>query len=131
MNTDEYDARIFMVYDGEKIMASTIVTFTKGIIQGYLVGTREEYRKFSPTKFLVDELSQLGKSLGMKYYNLGGGLGYKNDKLFYWKATFSDLHLPYQTWRYIADPAIYQSLLDQRGIDKDADVDFFPLYRYE
>ena len=130
LNTDEYDARIFMVYDGETVMASTIVTFTKGIIQGYLVGTREEYRKFSPTKFLVDELCLLGKSLGMKYYNLGGGLGYKNDMLFYWKATFSDLHLPYQTWRFIADPAIYQSLLDERGIDKNTEVDFFPLYRY-
>ncbi|MGN6179174.1 MAG: GNAT family N-acetyltransferase [Mucilaginibacter sp.] len=127
--TDEYDARMLMVYDGDTVIASTIVTFTKGIIQGYLVGTRDEYRKYSPVKFLVDEISLLGKSLGMKYYNLGGGLGYKEDSLFYWKATFSDLHLPYQTWRFIADPAVYQSLLDQRSIDKDTEVDFFPLYR--
>lgn len=130
INTDEYDARILMVYDGDTVMASTIITLTKGIIQGYLIGTREEYRKHSPGKFLVDEICLLGKSLGMKYYNLGGGLGYKNDELFNWKAAFSGLHLPYQTWRFIADPAIYQSLLDERGIDKDTDVDFFPLYRY-
>lgn len=130
LNTDEYDARIFMVYDGETVIASTIITFTKGIIQGYLVGTRQEYRKYSPTKFLVDEICLLGKSLGMKYYNLGGGLGYKNDTLFYWKATFSDLHLPFQTWRFIADPDAYQSLLDERGIDKDTKADYFPLYRY-
>lgn len=130
LNTDEYDARIFMVYDGKTVMASTIVTFTRGIIQGYLVGTREEYRKFSPAKLLVDEISLIGKSLGMKYYNLGGGLGYRNDMLFYWKATFSDLHMPFQTWRFIADPDAYQSLLDERGIDKDTKADFFPLYRY-
>lgn len=130
LDTDEYDARIFTAYDGETAIASTIVAFTKGIMEGYLICTREEYLKYSPAKLLLDEVSVLGKSLGMKYYNLGGGLGYKNDSLFYWKATFSDLHLPYQTWRFIADPAIYQSLLDERGIDKNTEVDFFPLYRY-
>lgn len=130
VNTNEYDARILMVCDGDIAMAGTIITFTNGIIQAFLMGTRNEYRKYSPSKFLVDEVCLLGKKLGMKYYNLGGGVGFKEDSLFTWKAAFSRLHLPYKTWRYIANPMVYNALLKERGINKNADVDFFPLYRY-
>lgn len=130
LNTDEYDARLLMVYDGDTVIASTIITLTNGIIQAYLIGTRTEYRKYSPAKYLLDEICVLGKELGMKYYNLGGGLGFKQDSLFAWKAAFSDLLLPYYTWRYIANPTVYNALLAERGIDQNADVDFFPLYRF-
>jgi hypothetical protein len=65
----------------------------------------------------------------MRYYNLGGGVGFKEDSLFTWKAAFSPLHLPYKTWRYIANPAVYNALLEERGIDKNSNIDFFPLYR--
>jgi len=129
LNTNEYDARLLMVYDGDNAIASTIITFTNGIIQAYLIGTRNEYRKYSPGKFLLDEICVLGKELGMKYYNLGGGVGFKQDSLFSWKAAFSDLFLPYHSWRYIANPTVYNALLEDRGIDKNSDLDFFPLYR--
>ncbi|PTQ96667.1 acetyltransferase (GNAT) family protein [Mucilaginibacter yixingensis] len=129
IDTDEYDARILTVYDGDTAIASTVITFTNGIIEAYLVGTRNDYRKHSPAKLLVDEICVLGNKLGMKYYNLGGGLGFKQDSLFSWKASFSDLFLPYSTWRYIANPTAYNALLDERGIDKNSDLDFFPLYR--
>lgn len=130
LNTAEYDARILMVYDGDTAMSSTIVTFTNGIMQAHLMGTRTQYLPHSPTKFLVDEMTLLGRSMGMRYYNLGGGLGFKEDNLFQWKSAFSKLHLPYKSWRYIANPTIYQQILDERNINKNADVDFFPLYRH-
>ena len=129
-NTDEYDARIFMVYDGDKVMASTIVMLTNGIIQAHLLGTRTEYMKVSPFKFLVDEITVIGRSLGMRYYNLGGGIGYKQDSLFFGKLGLSDLTMDYKSWRFIIHPEIYQQLLDDKGIDKNLEVDFFPLYRY-
>jgi len=129
-NTNEYDARILMVYDGVTVMSSTIITFTNDIIQAHLVGTRAEYLHKSPTKFLVDEITLIGRREGMRYYNLGGGLGYKHDKLFEWKAAFSNLHFEFNTWRYIANPIVYQNLLAQKGIKNDPEIDFFPLYRY-
>ncbi|HWZ34537.1 MAG TPA: GNAT family N-acetyltransferase [Mucilaginibacter sp.] len=129
LNTDEYDARVMLVYHGDNVMAGSIVTFTNGVMQAYLIGTRNEYRKYSPSKLLVDEICLLGKKMGMKYYNLGGGVGFKEDSLFTWKAAFSNLLLPYKTWRYIANPTIYNALLEERGIDKNSDIDFFPLYR--
>jgi len=129
-NTSEYDARILMVYDGDTVMSSTIITFTNGIIQAHLVGTRAEYLHQSPTKFLVDEITQIGRIEGMRYYNLGGGLGYKQDKLFDWKSAFSDQHIDFKSWRFIANPTVYQNLLDEKGIKENAEIDFFPLYRF-
>jgi hypothetical protein len=130
LDSDEYDTRILMVYDGSEVMASTMIILTNGIIQAYLVGTRKEYIKYSPTKFLVDEITLLGRTLGMRYFNLGGGLGFKEDSLLNWKLAFTDNTFDYKSWRYIANPTVYQQLIDEKGIDKDAEIDFFPLYRY-
>lgn len=130
LDSDEYDTRILMVYDGCEAMASTMIILTNGIIQAHLVGTRKEYLKYSPTKFLVDEITLLGRTLGMRYFNLGGGLGFKEDSLLDWKLAFTDNTFDYKSWRYIANPTVYQQLLDEKGIDKDAEIDFFPLYRY-
>jgi hypothetical protein len=130
LSTHEYDARMLTVYDGDKPICSTIIVFTNGIIQAYLLGTRSEYVQQSPAKFLADEISVMGRSLGMRYYNLGGGIGFKEDNLFKWKLGFTDFCLDYKSWRFIANPIIYQELLDKKNIDKNADIDFFPLYRY-
>lgn len=130
LNNTEYDARVFTAYKGDVATSSTIAVFTNEIIQLHLIGTRTEYLCDSPAKFLIDSIAQIGCKLEMRYYNLGGGLGFQNDTLFYWKKAFSDLLFDYKSWRYIANPVIYQQLLDQKGIDKNTEVDFFPLYRY-
>jgi hypothetical protein len=116
LNTDEYNAKIIMVYNGDEVMTSSIITLTNGIIQAHLLGTRNQYLSYSPTKVLVDEVTLLGRRLGMRYFNLGGGVGFKQDKLFEWKAAFSKLHLDYKSWRFIANPTIYQELLEKKGI---------------
>jgi lipid II:glycine glycyltransferase (peptidoglycan interpeptide bridge formation enzyme) len=130
LNTPEYDGRLLTMYDGDTAICSTIIMFTNGIIQAHLIGTRNEYLHHSPAKFMADEISILGRSLGMRYYNLGGGLGFKEDALFKWKLGFTEHCLDYKSWRYIANPTIYQELLDKKDLDKNADIDFFPLYRY-
>lgn len=129
LNNAEYDGRLFMVYKEDVVACCTIVVFKNNIIESYLIGTRTEYLRDSPAKFLVDTVAQIGRESGMRYYNLGGGLGFRRDSLFEWKNAFSDLLFGYKSWRYIANPTIYQQLLDQKGIDKDTKVDFFPLYR--
>ena len=106
-----------------------IVTFTRGIIEGHLVGTKPEYLKESPAKFLVDEITLIGRNEGMKYLHLGGGLGFKMDKLFNWKAGFSDLFLEYKSWRYVSNNSVYHELVNQRKIDERRNIDFFSLYR--
>jgi len=130
LSSDEYDARLLFVYNetGYPICGAVIV-FTNQIIQAHLLGTRAEYLQDSPAKLLIDEITLLGRGMGMKYYNLGGGLGFKEDSLFQWKKTFSHLTFDYQSWRFVVNKAEYHSMVLDMGLDCNSEVDFFPLYR--
>ncbi|MEQ7799382.1 GNAT family N-acetyltransferase [Pedobacter sp. ASV1-7] len=129
LNSDEFDCRLLLVCFEEEILCGTIITLTHGVIQGHLIATKTAYLNESPAKFLVDEISLLGRNEGMKHLHLGGGVGFKNDSLFKWKSSFSDLFMSYKSLRYIANRAVYDSLVNRFGIDKNIKLDFFPLYR--
>ena len=130
LQSTEFNSKLLTVYHGAQAVCGAIIVCTQRIIQAHLLGTRTEYLQFSPAKLLTDEICMLGRDMGMQFFNLGGGLGFKEDSLFSWKAGFSDLFLKFNSWRYIADPAKYVQLTTDRGVDMDTDVDFFPLYRY-
>ncbi|WP_316791810.1 GNAT family N-acetyltransferase [Pedobacter frigoris] len=130
LKSDEYDARLLFVYDDTGYpICGAIIVLTNQIIQAHLLGTRKEYLSDSPAKLLIDEITLLGRELGMKYYNLGGGLGFKEDSLYDWKRSFSDLTFNYQSWRFIVSRDKYNAILSETGIDKESSIDFFPLYR--
>lgn len=129
VNSKEFDCRLLLVHCEDEIMCGTLITLTHGIIQGHLIATKSAYLHESPAKYLVDQVTVLGRREGMKYMNLGGGLGYKKDNLFGWKAGFSDLFLDHKSWRYVVNDSVYHSLVTEQGIDKNANIDFFPLYR--
>ncbi|SMC95233.1 GNAT family N-acetyltransferase [Pedobacter nyackensis] len=130
VNADEFDCILVLVFDGTEAICGSITTFTDGIAECHLTATRTKYLWASPSKFLIDEISQIGRKYGMKHYHLGGGYGFKEDSLFDWKLGFSDLMLNYNSWRYITDEARYNTLVQKSGVDQNIDIDFFPLYRY-
>lgn len=121
---------IFIEKDNEPV-CSALNTYNNGVMQGHLIGTRAAALHFSPARLMVDELSIIGRNLKINYLHFGGGRGFKRDSLFSWKAAFSDLFLPYYSWRFIADEQAYNALLERSNIDKSSAVDFFPLYRYQ
>lgn len=129
IHNDEFDCRLLLVCFENKVISGSIITCTCGIIQGHLIATSSKFLSTSPAKFLIDEVSILGRELGMKYYHLGGGYCFKEDTLFKWKRGFSDLLLEYESWRYVTNQSVYHSLVSEQGIDKDSNIDFFPLYR--
>lgn len=132
LNSDEVDARLFFVYDiNDYPVCGTIVLIANGVLQAHLIGTREEYLACSPAKLLTEEVTIIGRELGVKFFNLGGGLGFKEDSLFKWKTGFSHLTFDYKSWRFIANEEVYRSLLTKQDIDVDTRVDFFPLYRLQ
>ena len=47
---------------------------------------------------------------GFKYYNLGGGLGGKEDSLFKYKSSFSKDFRDFQIWRYEVNKKAYDEL---------------------
>ena len=130
LNSMDFHSKLIMVYHEGTAVCGGIVLFTQKIMQSHLSATRTAYLKFSPAKLLTDEISQLGRQLGMRYYNLGGGLGFTKDSLFDFKSSFSDIYYDYKTWRYISDPENYLRLILNANIDPENAVDFFPLYRY-
>lgn len=97
---DDFGAKFFFVFAGDEAIAASVVTMMNGIVNGHLIGTRGSYLAESPAKLLVDQVSVVGRQLGMKYYNLGGGLNFKEDQLFSWKAGFSRLFLESNKWIY-------------------------------
>lgn len=132
LHTDEFDARLLFVYDKDDYpVCGAVIVLTNGIMQAHLLGTRADYLADSPAKLLTEEITILGRKLGAKYYNLGGGLGFKEDSLFLWKTNFSSLTFDYQTWRFVADQEAYTALILQQEIEPQTEVDFFPLYRLQ
>lgn len=98
--SEDFDARLFFVFLGTEAVCASLVTFTNGVIQGYLIGTRGQYLSESPAKLLVDQVSVVGREQGMKYYNLGGGLNFEEDQLFKWKSGFSRSYFNSDKWTF-------------------------------
>jgi len=98
MKSEDFDARLVFVIAGDETICASLITITNGVIQGYLIGTSGRYLSESPAKLLVDQVSVMGRELGLKYYNLGGGLNFQEDQLFQWKSGFSRLCFNCNKW---------------------------------
>lgn len=100
MKSKDFVTKLVFINSGDIPICASLITLTNGIIQGYLIGTSGKYLPESPAKLLVDQVSVIGRELGMKYYNLGGGLNFEEDSLFKWKSGFSRLSLDCKKWTY-------------------------------
>ncbi|WP_421939510.1 GNAT family N-acetyltransferase [Pedobacter sp.] len=129
LTSDEFDSKLFLVYKDNEPISGAVVVCTNEIMQVHLLATKTKYLNDSPAKLLTDEITVIGRALGYKYFNLGGGVNFKEDNLFGWKMGFSKLCFEFNSWRYIANSDLYNSLLQQKAIDSGSNVDFFPLYR--
>ena len=125
--SDDIDARLFFVKDGDKFVSGGIFTFTDGIIEYHLSGTKTEYLKNSPLELLIDHVRITGTEQGYNNLHLGGGVGSQEDNLFHYKAGFSKSRNTFKIWKYIANKKVYQSLIKKIDIAKSDN--FFPLYR--
>jgi hypothetical protein len=131
-HSSEFTGQILLLYLDNIPIAGCVFTYTNYIIQVHLIATKTDYLQHSPTKTLIDEVSCIGRDRGMKYLHLGGGVGGKNDSLFYWKAGFSPSYLIFETWRIINDLVAYNQLAyehSESGNITDTKSDYFPLYR--
>ncbi|MCF6295267.1 MAG: GNAT family N-acetyltransferase [Flavobacteriaceae bacterium] len=113
---------------GENVSAAMMVK-TNGIIQYHISGTKTDFLNLSPMRLLIDEMRIRGTKEGYEYFNLGGGLGNKDDELFRFKSSFSKDFKPFKVWKHISNIKVYNNLVKEKGVDLK--VDFFPLYRYD
>ncbi|WP_286753473.1 MULTISPECIES: GNAT family N-acetyltransferase [Sphingobacterium] len=124
----EDSCKLIVMYDGIKMICGAIIMCCGGIIRNHLSATAVDYVNQSPSKLLTDEISIIGRQLGMKYFHLGGGLGGREDSLFKFKSSFSNLFLEDSTWKFVSDTVVYNDLIKERK--SDLNINYFPLYRY-
>lgn len=125
----DIDARLFFIKDGDKLVSGGVFTFTNGIIEYHLSGTKTEYLKVSPLELLIDHIRIIGTEQGFANFHLGGGVGSKEDQLFHYKAGFSKARNTFKIWKYIANKRVYKSLVNNILVQKNET--YFPLYRLQ
>ena len=119
---------LFVVRAGADVLAAALFTETAGIVQYHLGGTRTRALRLDPHTLLYHVVCEWAKERGNRVLHLGGGLGGREDSLFHFKAGFSQIRLPFHTWRQITDPEGYREYLSALGI-AGTDGDYFPAYR--
>ncbi|EOR93845.1 hypothetical protein ADIARSV_2982 [Arcticibacter svalbardensis MN12-7] len=127
LQTKEFNSKLVLVYHGTEMICGAVIICSMNVIRNHLSATNKDYLKESPSKLLTDEISVVGRQMGMKYFHLGGGVGGKEDSLFAFKASFSNLYLDDHLWCLIADQEAYQFLVNKGKIE--VDNGYFPLYR--
>ena len=129
LNSSDFECRLLIACIDSEITSGVLLTYSNNIMQFHLAATHESYLHDGPMKLLIDEATIIGRGRGMHYLHLGGGVGGEEDSLFEFKSGFSNLFLDFKTWRFTADKATYDSLVEGRGLLSFANSGFFPLYR--
>lgn len=126
----DFKSEILLAIDNETktTIAACQYIFTNNIVQYHLSGTKDDFLHLMPTKLLIDEMRLRASKRGFAYFNLGGGLGGRDDdSLFDFKSSFSKDFKDFNLWKLIVNKEVYNLLTAKKGIDTASA--FFPLYR--
>ena len=129
LKCNDFDIRVYNVYFQEKKICSGIFIFYDDIVHYHLSGTLIEYRKFSPSIMLIDQVRKDSTKLGFKYFHLGGGLKPGGDGLYMFKYGFSKKSIKFYFFKMVTNKTIYMGLSNLSLSDKVPESGFFPLYR--
>jgi lipid II:glycine glycyltransferase (peptidoglycan interpeptide bridge formation enzyme) len=132
----DFKAEILLAMDNQSgcIIGGALFLKHKRIVQYHLSGAREEFLKLNPIKLLIDEMRERAIKEGYYYFNLGGGVGNKEDSLFHFKSGFSGVSRPFELWKFIVNENAYRELVrGKRNINGASNLvecgEFFPIYR--
>jgi hypothetical protein len=130
INSQSFQSKILIALDNESettIAGCQFIT-TNGIVQYHLSGAKTGYLHLNPTKLLIDEMRILATEGGNTHFNLGGGLGGRDDdSLFHFKSLFSKDFKDFNIWKLIINQKVYDDLVSKKGINNESE--YFPLYR--
>jgi len=132
----DFNARVLLAFENQsdKIIAGAMFIETNKIVQYHLSGSDESYLHLYPVKLLIDEMRIIITEEMCKFFNLGGGLGSKEDSLFHFKSSFSKDHKTFTVWKCICNIEKYNTLIIEKmnpncdNFQKNC-TSFFPCYR--
>jgi len=136
LESQDFNTRILLAIAKEtnKIIAGAMFIETNKIVQYHLSGSDFEYLNLFPIKLLIDEMRIIASQENCKFLNLGGGVGSKEDSLFYFKSSFSQDFKNFTIWKCISDIEKYEALIVEKmkpncdNFVKNCTY-FFPCYR--
>jgi len=123
---------LFVCFLEGKMMCGGMYVKCNDIVQSFLGGMRQEYKKLAPRKLEKDTVRIWAKEHGAHIFHLGGGVGSKRDSLYEFKAGFSNKRHDFHIWKWVVNQDLYDMLCDVRNkiIIKDSDdTSYFPAYR--
>ena len=133
INSTDFETELLLAVNKETGEAAGGAMFTKKntIVQYHLSGTAERYLDLNPVKLLIDEMRIRATQENYSCFNLGGGVGSKEDSLFYFKSGFSKDSKPFKVWKYKVNQDIYNDLVLQRKDIRyfEETLHYFPRYR--
>jgi len=130
-DSDQINAKLLLAEcktTGE-IMAGSIFTISKEIVQYHLSGTYDEFLDAMPSKLLIDHMRKYCSNKNFLHLNLGGGLGSNTDGLFRFKKSFSPSLRSFTLWSYIVNKKAYKKLVKKHKAENLSDNLLFPEYR--
>lgn len=130
MESDEFCTTILSVINnttGETIGACMFIS-ANSILHYHLSGTKKEFLHLTPTKLLIDEMRLIATEKGCSFFNLGGGLGGRDDdSLYHFKSSFSKDYKYFNLWQYIVNEDVYLQLSKKNKTKISSN--YFPNYR--
>ena len=130
VDSTDFKTEILLGIDKEtnKTIAGCLFITSNGIVQYHLSGSKTEFLNRTPIKLLIDEMRITASGKGHKYFNLGGGVGARqDDSLFNFKSAFSKDFKDFYLWKLIVNQEVYNELVSSTDVIEDSD--YFPLYR--
>ena len=126
------NSKLFEVIKDGKIISSAIFMFGEDFCHYHLSANDYEMRKFNANYFMLDEMFDIAKLLGKKYFILGGGSSInQNDSLFSFKQKFSKLKKPFFIAGKVYNQEIYQKYNKIWQNQSKENIKFFLKYRLE
>ena len=128
------DARLHLclVEDAEgEVVSAGVFSAIGSLVQFHLSGTRQDHRRISPSRLMIDHMRREMKARGCERFHLGGGVGAAEDSLYEFKRGFSAHRAEFHSWRVIGDAKLYteaQERAEALGASM-AEGLFFPTYR--
>jgi Acetyltransferase (GNAT) domain len=115
------------------LAAAGLFLETDGIVEYHLGGSAEPYLRHAASKLMFTAIRNWAQASGYRVLNLGGGVGGQPGPLLNFKAGFSQLRAPYNTFRVIFDTARYEHLTrlwrERAACSTSSIAGFFPDYR--
>ena len=115
------------------MVAAGLFTEFEGTVEWYLGVYDRQMRGLSPNRVLLDDAIQWARERGNRVLHIGGGLGGREDSLFWFKTQFSRRRHRFHIGGWILDDNAYDGLVRARQSSlpngTSLQADFFPAYR--